>query len=189
MSADWLGSNITRARGQSLMCRQNQVATVVVMALTHPRLLSLPRTSWTLDRLSAYLPSSAASPYSAAASITSPAHPRTPRRPGERLRTRRVPCTSARDSWGRVCLDAVVVGPGQSDAHARAGPTARRFSGSAGGEREEGRARRCDRRPPAQGTRRPQAHPSRQGTAGRRRCCGASQSASRSPPSSTGRSS
>src|SRR5260221_7175274 len=138
MTLDWLGSNITRARGQPLMCSQNQVATVVAMVLTHPRLLSLPRTSWTLDRLSAYLPSSAASPYSAAASITSPAHPRTPRPPSERLRTRRVPCTGARDSWGRVSRDAVAVGPGQSGAHARAGPTARRFSGSAGGEKEEG---------------------------------------------------
>jgi hypothetical protein len=63
------------------MCSQNQVATLVAMALTHPRPLNLPRTSWTLDRLSAYLPSSAASPYSAAASITSPVHPQTLRPP------------------------------------------------------------------------------------------------------------
>jgi hypothetical protein len=53
MTLDWLGSNITRARGQPLMCSQNQVATVVAMALTDPQLLSLPRTSWTLDRLTA----------------------------------------------------------------------------------------------------------------------------------------
>jgi hypothetical protein len=35
------------------MYSQNQVATVVVMALTHPQPLNLPCTSWTLDRLTA----------------------------------------------------------------------------------------------------------------------------------------
>jgi hypothetical protein len=81
MTADWLGSNITRVRGRSLMDSQHQVATVIAMVLTDPQLLSPPCTSWTLDRLTAWLPGSAASPYSAAASITSPAHSRTPRAP------------------------------------------------------------------------------------------------------------